>query len=383
MKPASPDNDADPSPTPSPLKITLKVPAMANTRSSARLSGSRSGSQQSESNSRNGGGEDDDHPPVRTRLTRSSRAKTVSYVESDPDDAAADPAAMFDGDDNVEPARADTHDADADEDDELQPRRASRRRLTKRGDTHLDDYIEEDDTTNSRRYNTRHSQAKQQPKPDPRLLRQQARANRAMTRASKKDGDWIGSSSGDSHVSEEMQFTDEIEIDPPPPDDEEDEPEEEEGKGYKLRQRAPVNYAIPPPLEELPHPPPKSNNRGGRKPFHRKRGPGWSAGGAELGRWMGLPGDDSDSDAPTRTPKKPFGLGAGAFDGGGVAAGGSGLLPPDFAASGTPSNLGKVTDASTFEASVAHIATDSLSKVLLMLTLWASMSMLHLTKLVA
>ncbi|KAF9029830.1 AAA-domain-containing protein [Hymenopellis radicata] len=366
MNPDSPENDANPSPTnSSPLKITLKVPAMANTRSSARLSGSRSGSQQSESNSRNGrdgAGEEDDHPPVRTRSTRSGRAKPVSYVESDPDDgpidddgAAADAAAMFDGDDNVEPAHADTHDADADEDDELQPRRSSsRRRLTKRENSNLDDFIEEDDT-NVKRYNTRHSQAKQKPKPDPRILRTQARADRAMKRASMKDGDYVRSSSGESsHNSEELHFSDEIddrEMDHPIPDDEEDEPEEEEGKGYKLRQRAPVNYAIPPPLEEMPRPPPKSNNRGGgRKPFHRKRGPGWSAGGAELGRWMGLPGDDSDSDGPTRTPKKPFSLGAGAFDGGGVAAGGSGLLPPDFAASGTPSNLGKVTDASLADA---------------------------------
>lgn len=54
-----------------------------------------------------------------------------------------------------------------------------------------------------------------------------------------------------------------------------------------------------------------------------------------------------DSDAPPlRTPRKNFGdaalLGAGA-----MSAGGSGLLPGDFATAtaGTPSNLGKIGEA--------------------------------------
>ncbi|KZT13243.1 AAA-domain-containing protein [Laetiporus sulphureus 93-53] len=122
---------------------------------------------------------------------------------------------------------------------------------------------------------------------------------------------------------------------------------EQDGRPYALRQRAKINYAIPPPLEEM-RPPPKPRSGGGRingrNVFGKSKVPGWSATGAELSRWMGAGGDDSDSDYPTRTPRKPFG--AGAMDGGGVFAGGAGgLLPSDLAAAaGTPSNLGKVGD---------------------------------------
>jgi hypothetical protein len=47
-----------------------------------------------------------------------------------------------------------------------------------------------------------------------------------------------------------------------------------------------------------------------------------------------------DSDYPTRTPRKPFGLNP--FGAGAVAAGG--MLPGELAG-GTPSNLGKIGDA--------------------------------------
>jgi hypothetical protein len=53
-----------------------------------------------------------------------------------------------------------------------------------------------------------------------------------------------------------------------------------------------------------------------------------------------------DSDYNTRTPRKPFG---GVFGGGGAVAGSAGgsMLPGDLAAAaGTPSNLGKIGDAS-------------------------------------
>lgn len=69
----------------------------------------------------------------------------------------------------------------------------------------------------------------------------------------------------------------------------------QDGRKYALRQRAKINYAIPPPLEEMRPPPPKprsfgrNNSRGGGS--MRSKAPGWSASGAELSRWMG--GDDS------------------------------------------------------------------------------------------
>lgn len=79
--------------------------------------------------------------------------------------------------------------------------------------------------------------------------------------------------------------------------DAEGEPEEQEsdGKPYALRQRTKINYAIPPPLEEMRAPPPKPRSGGranGRAFGGRSKAPGWSATGAELSRWMGA-GDDS------------------------------------------------------------------------------------------
>ncbi|KAH9843583.1 AAA-domain-containing protein [Rhodofomes roseus] len=129
--------------------------------------------------------------------------------------------------------------------------------------------------------------------------------------------------------------------------------QEQDERPYAFRKRNHVNYAIPPPLEEMRAPPPKSTANGnrakGRNVHGRSKVPGWSATGAELSRWMGgAAGDDSDSDYPTRTPRKqPFGAGA---MGGGVFAGGAGGLFGDIAAAGTPSNLGKVGDATLADA---------------------------------
>ncbi|KAH8105428.1 AAA-domain-containing protein [Cristinia sonorae] len=121
---------------------------------------------------------------------------------------------------------------------------------------------------------------------------------------------------------------------------------EENGKPYSLRRRQNINYAIPPPLEDMPAPPKSRGGEGrpnGRPGPNKRKGPGWSASGAVLDRWLN--GDDSDSDHPTRTPRKGRGLGGGGMFAGGVGNPGGGLLPPDLAAAGTPSNLGKVGDA--------------------------------------
>ena len=69
-----------------------------------------------------------------------------------------------------------------------------------------------------------------------------------------------------------------------------------------------------------------------------------------------------DSDYATRTPRKPFGGIAGAGGSGGIfAAGGAGtggFLPGDLAAAaGTPSNLGKVSDAGMFFNASFYSAT--------------------------
>ena len=83
------------------------------------------------------------------------------------------------------------------------------------------------------------------------------------------------------------------------------EPEEEaDGRPFALRQRQKINYAIPPPLEDVPKPSKKATGRNGERTGgylgggHGRAGAkgrtlGRSAGGAELGRWMGMPGDES------------------------------------------------------------------------------------------
>ncbi|KAL0063917.1 TAT-binding protein-like protein 7, AAA ATPase [Marasmius tenuissimus] len=192
---------------------------------------------------------------------------------------------------------------------------------------------------------------------NPKVTQAKARALRAQRRHKPEEDVYMphqhtspGSVDADGSFDEDAQGdTDvddlEITMNDTRPEPEEEEEEPENGKKYSLRQRQRINYTIPPPLEDIPTAPPKSKPLGGRRPGGRK-GLGFSLNGAELGRLMGL--DDSDSDAPTRTPRKPFG-GMGAL-GGGLAGGGGGLLAGDLAAAGTPSNLGRVGDSTLADA---------------------------------
>ncbi|KAH0839530.1 AAA-domain-containing protein [Lanmaoa asiatica] len=179
---------------------------------------------------------------------------------------------------------------------------------------------------------------------------------RARSRAiTKSDEGYVDEPSGESddadgsledapHTSSDLEADADAEGEPD--FDAEGEPDlevQDDGRPYALRQRAKINYAIPPPIEET-KPPPKNRpaSRGGAR---NRRGPGWSATGAELSRWMGMPADDSDSDIPTRTPRKGFGA-AGGLMGAGAVGAGAGLLPGELAAvAGTPSNLGKIGDS--------------------------------------
>ena len=68
------------------------------------------------------------------------------------------------------------------------------------------------------------------------------------------------------------------------------------GRPYRFRKRGNVNYAIPPPLtmeetSDLVKPRSKGRKKGNNMP-------GWGASGADLGRFLGLPGPD-DSVRPT------------------------------------------------------------------------------------
>ncbi|KAJ3850123.1 AAA-domain-containing protein [Lentinula lateritia] len=210
--------------------------------------------------------------------------------------------------------------------------------------------------------------------------RSRRRTGRRRTRATtQKEDDYNpGSSSphsadADGSDDDNAPGTDDLdlELEPPPEPEPEDDVSGPDGTGngkpYALRQRQKINYAIPPPLEDLSGPPAHRSNdankhrlynragggRGVGGGYHggrRKGGLGWSASGAELGKWMGLPADDSDSDVPTRTPRKPFGgMGmTGGFEG--AVSGGGGLLSGDLAAAGTPSNLGKIDDSTLADA---------------------------------
>ncbi|KAI5120735.1 hypothetical protein M0805_006441 [Coniferiporia weirii] len=182
------------------------------------------------------------------------------------------------------------------------------------------------------------------PAPGGRLTR--AAARRLTRKSARQRADEGGYEDGVEHDgpgSSEDELMDDVHTTP--------EPEMEEDAGprqYRLRTRKNINYAIPPPLEEMTLQPP---TKGGSRPSKGKgrAGPGWSANGTELSKYMGMPfpADDSDTDVPTRTPRKPFGAGAG---GGLFAAGGGGLFPDTMAAAGTPSNLGKVSDAALADA---------------------------------
>ncbi|KAG6856076.1 hypothetical protein H0H87_007606 [Tephrocybe sp. NHM501043] len=174
-------------------------------------------------------------------------------------------------------------------------------------------------------------------------------ANRASQETDYVQTSSVASPDADGSMEDGPHTSSDLEPLEPEPEPEPD--EEGDGKPYALRQRQRINYAIPPPLEEMKRPPPKpaggrAGGRSGAGGYHGgvngrpKKSLGWSASGAELGRWMGMGGDDSDSDhATTRTPRKPFGGAAfGAMAG---ASGGGGMLGADLAAGGTPSNLGK------------------------------------------
>jgi hypothetical protein len=126
-------------------------------------------------------------------------------------------------------------------------------------------------------------------------------------------------------------------------DDDDDAP-----RTYGFRKRKQVNYALPPPLEELRAPPPKPAPRkgrgaggGGRPPPRRL---GWSAGGAQLSRWMG----DHDSDSDAAPPPAPAALAGGA---------GAGLFAGDASVAGGPSNMGKLGDAALADADPLGVNT--------------------------
>ncbi|KAK0197523.1 AAA-domain-containing protein [Armillaria mellea] len=365
-QPSPADQHASQHTPPLPQKVTLRIgPMVVQLRRSSRHSrGSESGPSGSEYHDGGSDKSSDDQisglpadveePPER-ELTKTRSGRTVakhSYAESDDDPGVNGEAAS--ADQLFNDVALGGNDGD-DEEDEHGPRRPSRKARNLSGFI-VDDEDDKEKTGPKTRLRSR--------KEPPRPTQAELRSVRAAKRASRNrnhDGDYEAHTSSGASASADGSIGDapgtSSDLEPPETHDVEDADGDQDmedgddGKPYSLRQRTKINYAIPPPLEEMSRPPLKpAKSHGGRNGYgggRKPKGLGWSASGAELSKWMGMPGDDSDSDAPTRTPRKRFGMGA--LDGG-LGTGGNGLIAPDFAAAGTPSNLGKITDAALADA---------------------------------
>ncbi|KAG8900837.1 hypothetical protein FRB99_005742 [Tulasnella sp. 403] len=285
--------------------------------------------------------------------------------------------------------------AESDDEDEHPPRPAgASRRMTrglrKRRDSFIDDEDDEEDEEEegSQGYKTRSRSKKDdiqetdvkpevEPPADGDAPLPPRRAHRSVKRRSaravEEEGDYVDD--GPSHSSIDMDADGSVDHDDPVPSTPEEPPQRtptpEETGGYGLRKRTTrVDYTLPPPLapEEIgPNVNGNSNggvdnlllngNKGkGRPNFqrdYRKVAP-WGVAGRFTGNDIGgigrpRPPDDSDSDVPTQTPRRPFGAAAGGPSG--LFAGGLGPAELAAAAAGTPSNLGKVgTDSALADA---------------------------------
>lgn len=270
----------------------------------------------------------DESPPVVYATTSRGRRVTMkSYQESASEDDRLHPEDLFD--DEVQdsaPPRNTYHADDDDEDDEEHAPRPIARRST-RASSKMNFIVDSDEERKSgaARYEMRSRRKKPPSRPTTATTNTRSRpagpsqrTRRLMRRnAAQEEGDVyvdspsVGSVDADGSFEDAPRTSSDAEPEPEPDadldidaegeDDLEQEPEAD-GRPYALRQRAKINYAIPPPLEEMPKPPPKgrtggakSGGRSGWGGGGRSRGPGWSATGAELGRWMGMPGDDSVS----------------------------------------------------------------------------------------
>ncbi|KAF7354684.1 AAA-domain-containing protein [Mycena sanguinolenta] len=306
--------------------LFITLPAMAAQgvplrRSSRRKSGS-SGSEyhQDEDSHHEEMPQDDDDPQEELEITTTRKGRRIvkrSYVESDDNG----PGALFDEGRQVTSARShSTTDSDG-------PRRYPRRKVN-----NLDGFIASDEDQKPRYSMRSRIKKRSQPNgtsshrppskrngPSSRELRHNARRARMDEKEDAYSPGSLHTSSPDTHHDSDVDAEGELEhLEEEQERDrqrererEMEEEEEEDGRPYALRQRQKINYAIPPPLEEMTRPPPPA-----RPPTSRRRpknGPGWSASGAELGRWMGMGGnDDSDSDNPAnapRTPRKPVAMG--------------------------------------------------------------------------
>ena len=310
--------------------FTIKIPSPMQLRNRNSIGSAASGSEYHESNAsmdldgtheEDAEGEDEEPQPMKVYGTslRGRRVTIARYKESD---SEPDPLATADYyDENVG--------AGADFDEEEGPRPATRRLRSRHNPVVLSS--DEGETGNGRRYATRSQSKRPEPlkgSPSRRLRRgPPTSSTRLQTRDSRRSGlrsrrttgdeedadgyvdveqpndsaddsmeDAVPEASSDLVVNEEDADAEgDVEVN----GEADDEVLPNDGKPYALRQRVKVNYAIPPPLDEIPVAPPKppsGRHGGGRSNWNRsgaKKGPGWSANGAELSRFLGLPGEDS------------------------------------------------------------------------------------------
>ena len=219
------------------------------------------------------------------RSARGRKVKKNNYKESGSEDDILHGLDIPEGlpvNGKLEPAMDDDADHDDDDDGDEQPRRTVRLRGPR-----------------ITRQSTRFTPSATGP--PRRLTRARSRATVAkgdgvyVDDPSEESDDADGSLEDAPHTSSDLEADADAEGEPD--FDAEGEPDleiQDDGRPYSLRQRAKINYAIPPPIEET-KPPPKNRpaHRGGAR---TRRGPGWSATGTELSRWMGMPVDDSVGD---------------------------------------------------------------------------------------
>ena len=327
-------------PVPYTPPFTIKIPSPMQLRNRTSIGSAHSmasGSEYHESNAsmdldgtheEDAEGEDEDPQPEKT-YGRSMRGRRVTIAKYKESDSEADPLATAGYDEE----RHENGEAGVDEEEGFH---STRRRLRSRHSAVVFS-SDDEESGKGRRYATRSQSKKPElPKSSPnRRLRRgpPISSSRLQLRDSRRPGlrsrrstreeddadgyvdleqandsadesmeDAVPEASSDLLVNEEDADGD-IEVN----GEGDDEVLPSDGKPYSLRQRAKVNYAIPPPLEEIPFAPPKptsGRSGGGRGNWNRggpKKGPGWSVNGTELSRFLGLPGEDSVCDICVHT----------------------------------------------------------------------------------
>jgi hypothetical protein len=266
-------------------------------------------------------------PPVEFTQSRSGRRVAKrTYVESS-DSELPHPEELFDDEEppprNSRPSRSRRAPPEDEDEDEVPMGRQLRK--SNRIERNLAGFVvggEDENMHSQSRYPTRNRSKKaphqangsskpliqqpQQSQPPRRLTR------RTATRADQEE-DFLpeahtssgASADADGSLDDAPHTSSDIEPEQEPELEHEPEPEgERDGRPYSLRQGPRINYAIPPPLEDMPKPSKSTAGRSGGRAggYHggghgragaKGRTLGWSASGAELGRWMGMPGDDS------------------------------------------------------------------------------------------